>query len=85
MINITTLRKGEPVQLNGDYVLNDLECALVNHYPIIDGQNCVIVGNGKSTCKELIRSKAEKDLKYLNNIFSEVALSINKIKEIIGE
>lgn len=45
----------------------------------------MIVGNNKSTCKELIKSKAEKDLKYLNDILSEVTLFINKIKEIIGE
>ena len=85
MYDIVTIRKGQTIKLSDDYILNDLECALVNHYPIIDGQNCMIVGNNKSTCKELIKSKAEKDLKYLNDILSEVTLFINKIKEIIGE
>lgn len=86
MINITTLRKGELVQLNDDYVLEPLQLALVFNYPThISLENNIIIGDGKSTCKELIKEKARRDLIDIENQLKGLTETINKLKEILGE
>ncbi len=83
---IATLRKGELIQLNDDYVLEPLQLALVFNYPThISLENNIIIGDGKSTCKELIKEKAKKDLIDIENQLREITASVNKLKEILGE
>lgn len=83
--NIFTLDKGEVIQLNDNYVLEELCMALVSNYPDKLSVNSVIIGNGKSTCKELIREKARRDLIDIENQLRELTEAVNKLKEILGE
>lgn len=83
--NIFTLGKGEIIQLNDDYVLEKLCMALVSNYPDKLYVNNVIIGNGKSTCKELIKEKAKRDLIDIENQLRELTEDVNKLKEILGE
>ena len=83
--NIFTLGKGEVIQLNDDYVLEKLCMALVSNYPDKLYVNNVIIGNGKSTCKELIKEKAKRDLIDIENQLRELIEDVNKFKEILGE
>lgn len=84
--NIATLRKGELVKLNDDYVLEPLQLALVFNYPThISFENNIIIGDGKSTCKELIKEKAKGDLIDIENQLRELTETVNKLKEILGE
>lgn len=86
MINITTLRKGELVQLNDDYVLEPLQLAVVFNYPTLTSlENNIIIGDGKSTCKELIKEKARRDLIDIENQLKGLTKAVNKLKEILGE
>ena len=83
---ITTLRKGELIQLNDDYVLEALQIATVSNYPTHRlCANNLIIGDGKSTCKELIKEKAKRDLVEVENELRELTESVNKLKEILGE
>lgn len=82
---IATLSKGEVIQLNDDYVLEELCMALVCNYPDTLSVNNVIIGNGKSTCKELIKEKAKGDLIDIENQLRELTKVVNKLKEILGE
>lgn len=83
--NIFTLGKGEVIQLNNDYVLEELCMALVYNYPDTLSVNNVIIGNGKSTCKELIKEKAKRDLIDIEKQLRELTEAVNKLKEILGE
>lgn len=84
--NIATLRKGELIKLNDDYVLEALQLALVFNYPTnISFENNIIIGDGKSTCKELIKEKARRDLIDIENQLKGLTETINKLKEILGE
>lgn len=84
--NIATLRKGEVIKLNDDYVLEPLQLALVFNYPThISLENNIIIGDGKSTCKELIKEKAKGDLIDIENQLRELTKTVNKLKEILGE
>lgn len=85
MNDIATLSKGEVIQLNDDYVLEELCMALVSNYPDMLSVNNVIIGNGKSTCKELIKEKAKGDLIDIENQLRELTEAVNKLKEILGE
>lgn len=80
---IVTVEKGQNVYLTGDYILGDLEGALVLDYPIIDEQYCMIVGDSKSTCKELIKSRAEKDLPRFEAQLKEINAAVSKLREIL--
>lgn len=83
---IATLRNGELIQLNDDYILEPLQLALVFNYPThISLENKIIIGDGKSTCKELIKEKAKGDLVDIENQLIELTEVINKLKEILGE
>lgn len=83
---ITTLRKDELIQLNDDYVLEALQMAIVSSYPTHRlCANNLIIGDGKSTCKELIKEKAKRDLIDVENQLRELTESVNKLKEILGE
>ena len=83
---IATLRKGELIQLNDDYILEPLQLAIVSNYPRYPLlSNNIIIGDGKSTCKELIKEKAKGDLIDIENQLRELIESINKLKEILGE
>ena len=83
---ITTLRKGELIQLNDDCVLEALQMAIVSSYPTQRlCANNLIIGDGKSTCKELIKEKAKRDLVDIENQLRELTESVNKLKEILGE
>lgn len=83
---IATLRKGELIQLNDDYILEPLQLALVFNYPThISLENNIIIGDGKSTCKELIKEKAKGDLIDIENQLRELTEAVNKLKEILGE
>jgi hypothetical protein len=83
--NIFTLSKGKVIQLNNNYVLEELGMALVSNYPDMLSVNNVIIGNGKSTCKELIKEKAKGDLIDIENQLRELTEAVNKLKEILGE
>lgn len=86
MINITTLRKGELVQLNDDSILEPLQLAVVFNYPThISFEKNIIIGDGKSTCKELIKEKARRDLIDIENQLKGLTKVANKLKEILGE
>ena len=81
---IATLRKGELIQLNDDYILEPLQLALVFNYPTyISLENNIIIGDGKSTCKELIKEKAKGDLIDIENQLRELTEAVNKLKEIL--
>ena len=83
---IATLRKGELIQLNDDYILEPLQLAIVSNYhryPLLS--NNIIIGDGKSTCKELIKEKAKGDLIDIENQLRELTEAVNKLKEILGE
>lgn len=82
--NITTLRKGELVQLNDDYVLEALQLAIVSNYPkhMLSADN-IIIGDGKSTCKELIKEKAKGDLIDIENQLRELTEAVIKLKEVL--
>lgn len=83
---IATLRNGELIQLNDDYILEPLQLALVFNYPThISLENKIIIGDGKSTCKELIKEKAKGDLVDIENQLIELTEVLNKLKEILGE
>ena len=47
--------------------------------------NNIIIGDGKSTCKELIKEKAKGDLIDIDNQLREFTEAVNKLKEILGE
>lgn len=84
--NIATLRKGELVKLDDDYVLEPLQLALVSNYPTCTSlENNIIIGDGESTCKELIKEKAKGDLIDIENQLRELTEAVNKLKEILGE
>lgn len=84
--NIIILSKGELIELNDDYVLEALQLAIVSNYPRHQlFTNNIIVGNGKSTCKELIKEKAKRDLIDIENQLKELTKTVNKLKEILGE
>lgn len=84
--NIFTLSKGQLIKLNDDYVLETLQLAIVSNYPRHPlFANNIIVGDGKSTCKELIKEKAKGDLIDIENQLREVTETVNKLKEILGE
>ncbi len=84
--DIATLGKGELIKLKDDYVLEPLQLALVFNYPThISFENSIIIGDGKSTCKELIKEKARRDLIDIENQVKEFIKTINKLNEIIGE
>lgn len=84
--DIATLRKGKLIKLDDDYVLEPLQLALVFNYPThISFENNIIIGDGKSTCKELIKEKARRDLIDIENQVKEFRKTINKLNEIIGE
>lgn len=84
--NIVTLRKGELIKLNDDYVLEALQLAVVFNYPThISFENNIIIGDGKSNCKELIKEKARRDLIDIENQLKGLTETINKLNEIIGE
>ena len=81
---IATLRKGELIQLNDDYVLEALQLAIVYNYPRYPLlSNNIIIGDGKSTCKELIKEKAKGDLIDIENQLRELIEAVNKLKEIL--
>lgn len=83
---IATLKKGELIQLNDDYILEPLQLALVFNYPThISLENNIIIGDGKSTCKELIKEKAKGDLVDIENQLRKLTEVVNKFKEILGE
>ena len=83
---IATLRKGELIQLNDDYILEPLQLALVfNYLTYISLENNIIIGDGKSTCKELIKEKAKGDLIDIENQLRELTEAVNKLKEILRE
>ena len=83
---IATLKKGELIQLNDDYILEPLQLAIVSNYPKYPLlSNNIIVGDGKSTCKELIKEKAKGNLIDIENQLREITGSLNKLKEILGE
>lgn len=83
--NIFTLSKGQLIKLNDDYVLEALQLAIVSNYPHILFVTNIITGNGKSTCKELIKEKAKGDLIDIENQLRELTKTVNKLKEILGE
>lgn len=84
--DIVTLRKGKVIELNDDYVLEALQLAIVSNYPRRPPfTSNIIAGDGKSTCKELIKEKAKRDLIDIENQLKELTESINKLKEILGE
>lgn len=81
---IATLRKGELIQLNDDYILEPLQLAIVSNYPRYPLlSNNIIIGDGKSTCKELIKEKAKGDLIDIENQLRELTEAVNKLKEIL--
>lgn len=83
---IFTLSKGQLIKLNDDYILEPLQLALVFNYPThISLENNIIIGNGKSTCKELIKEKAKRDLIDIESQLKELTEAVNKLKEILGE
>ena len=81
---IAALRKGELIQLNDDYILEPLQLAIVSNYPKhpLLAHN-IIIGDGKSTCKELIKEKAKGDLIDIENQLRELTEAVNKLKEIL--
>ena len=84
--DITTLRNGELIQLNDDYILEPLQLAIVSNYPrypLLSSN--IIIGDGKSTCKELIKEKAKGDLIDIDNQLRELTEAVNKLKEILRE
>lgn len=82
---IFILSKGQLIQLNDDYVLEELCMAIVSNYPDKLYVNNIIIGNGKSTCKELIKEKAKGDLIDIENQLRDLTEAVNKLKEILGE
>ena len=83
---IAALRNGELIQLNDDYILKPLQLAIVSNYPRYPLlSNNIIIGDGKSTCKELIKEKAKGDLIDIENQLRELTEAVNKLKEILGE
>ena len=56
-----------------------------NYAWIILLSNNIIIGDGKSTCKELIKEKAKGDLIDIENQLRELTEAVNKLKEILGE
>ena len=85
MNDIITIRKGQTIKLTDDYVLGVLDCSLILNYPTNVLDNNLIVGDGKSTCKELIRLKAKGDLPDIEMQLKDLIEAANKLKEIIGE
>lgn len=84
--DINILRNEELIQLNEDYVLETLQLAIVSNYPRYSlFTNNIIAGDGKSTCKELIKEKARGDLIDIENQLRELTEAVNKLKEILGE
>ena len=82
--DITTLRKGELIQLNDDYILEPLQLAIVSNYPMYPLLSSnIIIGDGKFTCKELIKEKAKGDLIDIENQLRELTEAVNKLKEIL--
>ena len=83
--DIVTLRKGKSIELNDDYVLEALQLAIVSNYPRRPPfTSNIIAGDGKSTCKELIKEKAKGDLIDIENQLRELTKVVNKLKEILG-
>ena len=84
--DIVALRKGKLIELNDDYVLEALQLAIVSNYPRRPPfTSNIITGDGKSTCKELIKEKAKGDLIDIENQLRELTKVVNKLKEILGE
>ena len=84
--DIVTLRKGKLIELNDDYVLEALQLAIVSNYPRRPPfTSNIIAGDGKSTCKELIKEKAKGDLIDIENQLRVLTETVNKLKEILGE
>lgn len=83
--DINILRNGELIQLSDNYVLESSQLAIVSNYPHALYVSNIIIGDGKSTCKELIKEKAKGDLIDIENQLKELTESINKLKEILGE
>ena len=84
--DIVTLRSGKVIELNDDYVLEALQLAIVSNYPRRPPfTSNIIAGDGKSTCKELIKEKAKRDLIDIENQLKELTEVANKLKEILGE
>ena len=85
--NIIISSKGKLIELNDDdYVLEALQLAIVSNYPRCPPfTSNIIAGDGKSTCKELIKEKAKGDLIDIENQLRELTKVVNKLKEILGE
>lgn len=84
--SIIILKNDELIQLNDDYILEPLQLAIVSNYPRYSLlSNNIIIGDGKSTCKELIKEKAKGDLINIDNQLRELTDAVNKLKEILGE
>ena len=84
--DINILRNGEVIQLSDNYVLEALQLAIVSNYPRRPPfTSNIIAGDGKSTCKELIKEKAKGDLIDIENQLRELTKVVNKLKEILGE
>ena len=84
--DINILRNGEVIQLSDNYVLEALQLAIVSNYPRRPPfTSNIIAGDGKSTCKELIKEKAKGDLIDIENKLRELAEAVNKLKEILWE
>lgn len=82
--DIVTLRSGKVIELNDDYVLEALQLAIVSNYPRRPPfTSNIIAGDGKSTCKELIKEKAKRDLIDIENQLKELTEVANKLKEIL--
>lgn len=85
MSDIVCVNKDETTYLTDDYVLGKNEQALVLDYPMINGERCLITGNGKYTCKKLIELRAINDLLYLQEQLRGITDPLNKLKKILGE
>ena len=83
--DIVILSNSELIQLSDNYVLGSLQLAIVSNYPKYPLlSNNIIIGDGKSTCKELIKEKAKGDLIDIENQLRELTEAVNKLKEILG-
>ena len=84
--DIIILSKGKLIEINDDYVLEALQLAIVSNYPRRPPfTSNIIAGDGKSTCKELIKEKAKRDLIDIENQLRVLTETVNKLKEILGE
>ena len=84
--DIVILSNSELIQLSDNYVLESSQLAIVSNYPRYPLlSNNIIIGDGKSTCKELIKEKAKGDLIDIENQLRVLTETVNKLKEILGE